>query len=606
MGTVPKGQFPVFVVAGHKGRFIEHYRSRFGWAGLMTVSGSDAHVMHVPSARIFWVLWIVVTVWLLACALLVGGEYGDGYLTIANSRYLFSDSPTYYLHRGPLAAIMLWPVEVLVELFSVGPFEMTPYHLYSAVLHSGYLLGCWWALQKTGASPTARIMAFAAAITTVVFYCYSPYLSHDILPGLLFLLMIYIANRWLSVASPVDALLLVIIGAAVVLIKQTYAVFWVVIVAYGAMALLFRWDDGRVGWQKLGLLLGLAALSGGLTWVGYAWFAAEEWANVPWYFRPWEMTIAVSEKFGRNADMVFPADLYLRNLHNLGILAMLLVIPGVIIALRGTDARLRMIAICWLMSAIAIQFVTFKEVRYALFLAPLTAALIVPAIEWAIKRRILLIAMVLVVVVDQVRGFSVAANQLTASGTIDPARFFASAGTEGRVVASKILSFVYDSRSPLRRDSYHGIYHVGARQIFELQYGETEVQEVAGTHELGTANLQPGDRVYVANSEVRRITPYTADNSPHMLAEYIAIAGRAVAFTLRRQGDGYVVDGHQDSYVMLVPDAEAGEVVPLLSTSTFGTDQLEELYGSMQDKDSLEVTGVIVDAVCRADSCQYR
>jgi hypothetical protein len=57
---------------------------------------------------------------------------------------------------------------------------------------------------------------------------------------------------------------------------------------------------------------------------------------------------------------------------------------------------------------------------------------------------------------------------------------------------------------------------------------------------------------------------------------------------------------------MLVPEAEAGEVVPLLSTSTFGTDQLEELYGSIQDKDSLEVVGVIVDAVCRADSCQYR
>jgi len=572
----------------------------------MTVSGSDAHVIHVPSARIFWVLWIVVTAWLLACALLVSGEYGDGYLTIANSRYLFGDNTSYYFHRGPLAAIMLWPVEVLVELFDVGPFEVTPYHLYSAVLHSIYLLGCWWALRNTGASPMARIMAFAAAITTVVFYAYSPYLSHDILPGLLFLLMIFIANRWLSVGSRVDALLLVIIGAAVVLIKQTYALFWVVIVAYGAMALLFRWDDARVNWRKLGLLLSLAALSGGLTWVGYAWFAAEPWAHVPWYFRPWELAVAVSEKFGRNADMVFPADLYLRNLHNLGVLAMLLVIPGVIVALRGKDARLRMIAICWLMSAIAIQFVTFKEVRYVLFLAPLTAVLIVPAIEWAIKRRILLIAMVLVVVVDQVRGFTVAANQLTATGTIDPVRFFESAGTEGRVVASKIISFVYDTRSPLQRDSYHGIYHVGARLIFELQEGETEVHEVVDTRDLGMANLQSGDRVYVANSEIRRITPYTKDNSPHMLPEYIAIAGRAATFTLRRQGDGYVVDGHENSYVMLVPDSEAGQVTPLLSISPIEADQLENVYGSMQDKDSLEVTGIIVDAVCRADSCQYR
>jgi len=367
----------------------------------------------MPTARIFWVLWSIVTVWLLACAFLVSGEYGDGYQTIANSRYLFGDSPSYYLHRGPLAAIALWPVEILVELFDVGPFEVTPYHLYSAVLHSVYLLGCWWAIRKTGASPIARIIAFVAAITTVAFYCFAPYLSHDILPGLLFLLMIYIANRWISEGSRVDALLLVSIGAAVVLIKQTYALFWVVIVAYGAMALLLRWDDGRVDWRKFGALTGLAALSAGLTWIGYAWFTADEWSYVPWYFRPWELAIAVSGTFGKSADIVFPADLYLRNLHNFGVLAMVLVLPGVIIALRGKNARLRMIAACWLMSAIAIQFVTFKEVRYVLFLAPLTAVLIVPAIEWATKRRALLIAIVLVVAADQVRGLSIAAEQLT-------------------------------------------------------------------------------------------------------------------------------------------------------------------------------------------------
>jgi len=560
----------------------------------------------VPSARIFWVLWIVVTAWLLACALLVAGEYADGYQTIANSRYLFSDSPTYYFHRGPLAAIMLWPVEVLVDLLDIGPLEVTPYHLNSAVLHSIYLLGCWWALRHTEASPLARIFAFVAAISTVVFYAYSPYLSHDILPGLLFLLMIYIANRWLSVGSRVDALLLVIIGATVVLIKQTYALFWIVIVAYGAMALLFRWDDARVDWRKLGLLLSFAVLSGGLTWVGYAWFTADKWAYVPWYMRPWELALGVSEVFGKNAHMVFPADLYLRNLYNFGVLAMVLVIPSVIVALRGRNARLRMIAICWLMSATAIQFVTFKEVRYFLFLAPLTAVLVVPAIEWSIRRRIPLIAMVLVIAFDQVRGFSVAASQLAATGTINPPRFYESAGTGGRVVASKSIAFVYDARSPLQRDTYHGIYHLGARLYFALQEGKTEVHELIATDELGMAKLQSGDRVYVVTTEVRRLAPYTEDNSPNMLSEYIAIAGRAATLTLRRQGLGYVADGHENSYVMLVPDSEGEKITPLLTNSDIDVDQLEMIYGSLQGRDSLDVTGVIIDAICRADSCQYR
>jgi hypothetical protein len=57
---------------------------------------------------------------------------------------------------------------------------------------------------------------------------------------------------------------------------------------------------------------------------------------------------------------------------------------------------------------------------------------------------------------------------------------------------------------------------------------------------------------------------------------------------------------------MLVPDPEAGPVTPLISTSIFEGNQLEALYGSVQDRDSLEVTGIILDAVCRADSCQYR
>jgi len=572
----------------------------------MRDSGSDAHLIHVPSARIFWVLWIVVTAWLVACAFLVNGEYGDGYLTIANSRYFFSDNPLYWLQRGPLAAIMLWPVEVLVELFNIGPFEVTPYHLYSAVLHSIYLLGCWWALRTTGASPMARILAFATAVTTVVFYGFAPYLSHDILPGLLFLLMIFIANRWLNKGGWRDAVLLVLIGAAVVLIKQTFALFWVFIVVYAGIAMVFRWDDRRVDWRKLGILLGFAALSGVLTFAGYALFIADDWGHLPWWIRPFAVVVSVTTTFSRGADLVFPADLYLRNLHNLGVLAMLLVIPGVISALRGRNARLRMIAVCWLMSAAVTQIVMFKEVRYVLFLAPLTALLIAPVIERALRRRALLIAMVLIVAVDQVRGFTVAANQLTATATIDPVRFFESAGTKGRVVASDFISFVYDTRSPLLRDTYHGIYHVSARVIFALQENEIEVYELDDTRKLGEADLQPGDRVYVANFSVRRFFPYTPDNSPGALSEYIAVAGRAAKVMLRRQEDGYVVDGHENSHVMLVPDPEVGEVAPLLSTLIFEPDQLESIYGSLQDMDTLEVTGIIVDAICRGDQCRYR
>jgi hypothetical protein len=572
----------------------------------MAGAGRGLHEIHVPSAKIFWVLWALVTTWLIACAFLVNGEYGDGYLTIANARYFFSDNPLYWLQRGPLAAIMLWPVEVAVELFNIGPFEVTPYHVYSAAWHSVYLLGCWWALGTLGASPTARILAFATAIMTVAFYGFAPYLSHDILPGLLFLLMIFLANRWLKTGGRRDALFLVVIGTAVVLIKQTYAIFWISIVIYAGLSVLFRWDDSRVDWRKFGILLGLAAVSGVVSFAGYAIFIADDWGFIPWYMRPLSVMLTVKEQFSRSADLVFPADLYLRNLHNLGILAMLLVIPGVILALRGSNARLRMIAVCWLLCAAFIQAVLFKEVRYTLFLAPLTAMLVVPVIERALRHRVLLIAMVLVVIADQVRGFSVAANQLTATATIDPVRFFEAPGIGERVVASEIVSFVYDTQSPLLRDSYHGIYHISARVIFALQENEIEVYELDDTRKLGEADVQPGDRVFVANFSVRRFAPYTADNAPNELPSYIAVAGRASMITLRRQEANYVAVGYEGSPVMLVPDPEVGEVAPLLSSSIFEPHQLETIYSSAPDTDTVEVTGIIVDALCRGDQCRYR
>ena len=575
-------------------------------AGFMTAIRSDSHAIHVPSAKIFWVLWVIVTAWLLACAFLVNGEYGDGYVTIANSRHVFSENPLYWLQRGPLAAIMLWPVEAVVQLFDIGPYEVTPYHLYSAVLHSIYLMVCWWALRTTGASPFARILAFATAITTVVFYAFAPYLSHDILPGVLFLLMIFIANRWLQKQSWRDALILVVLGSAVVLLKQTYAIFWFVIVAYAAIAMLFRWDDARVDWRKFGLLLGFAAISGILAFTAYALWIGGDWGRLPWYMRPWILVLTLTKTFGEHAEGVFPADLYLRNLHNFGILAMLLAIPGIIMAFRGRNARLRMIAVCWLLSALIIQLLTFREVRYLLFLAPLTALLIAPVIDLAFKKRALLVAMVLIVAVDQARGFSVAANQLTATATIDLVRFFESAGTEGRVVASENISFVYDARSPLLRDSYHGIYHVSARVIFALQENQTYVYELADTRDLGTAELQPGDRVYIANFQVRRFLPYTEDNSPNELSAYVAIAGRVDKVKLRRDGDRYVVAGRENSYTMLVPDPEFGQVAPLLSTLYFEPEQLEAIYGDLDEKDTDDVTAVIVDAICLGDRCKYR
>ena len=114
--------------------------------------------------RWFLLVWLLVSLWLLTCAFLVGGEYGDGYQTIANARYFFGDNPDIHAQRGPLAALLLWPAQAAVALLNTGALDVRPYHFYSAVLHSAYLLGCWLLLKRSGEAFVPRIIAFAIAI----------------------------------------------------------------------------------------------------------------------------------------------------------------------------------------------------------------------------------------------------------------------------------------------------------------------------------------------------------------------------------------------------------------------------------------------------------
>ena len=328
--------------------------------------------------------WMLISFWLLACALLVAGEYSDGYQTIANARYFFGENPDYYVHRGPLAALVLWPVEFVASFLSLHALDVRPYHLYSGLLHSAYLLGCWLLLKRSGQTFVPRLIAFATAILSVVFFAYAPYVSHDIIPGLLFLILTFLCNRWIRDPNARIALLLLLLGSAVTLIKQSYAIFWVALCIYTAFAFLLKWDDGRVSARKMLLLFAIAGLSGVLSWVGYGWFTAAEISGVSLLERPLVLINSVSAQYADEAGLatLFPQDLYIRNIHNYGIATALLVLPGLVLAFRGQDARLRMVAVCWLISVAMLQIVSFKEVRYLAFLAPLSAMLIVPVIQW--------------------------------------------------------------------------------------------------------------------------------------------------------------------------------------------------------------------------------
>ena len=561
---------------------------------------------EAKAERWFLLAWGFISLWILACALMVKGEYGDGYQTISNGRVLFADAVGYYVQRGPLAAFAMAPVELFRSLIHWDATDVRPYHIYSGLLHSLYLLGCWLLLKRSGGDRTSQFVAFAAAILSVVFYANAPHLSHDIIPGFLFLLLIYLCNSWLDSPTTKLALQLILLGAAVTLIKQTYALFWFALVAYALIAYAMKWDNARVSGQRLVTLFGLATISAIISWIAYGLVFAAAVPGTSILLGPVHLMASVSGQYGDDFELIFTTDLYLRNIHNYGIAAMLLVLPGIVFAFRGSDARMRLVAVCWIVSVIALQMVSFREVRYLAFLAPLTAVLIAPVVHRFMRQPVALGLLIAVITFDQYRGLSVSAAQLSSTGGIDIDRFIAAPDGDGRVVFSRTLSFVYMPASPMLRDPYHGIYHLSGRLYERLNENRIKVVIINHPLDIGVVGIVPGDRVFYSTNEVLRTKPWRDDNVPVPLAGLVMIAGDAMTVTLRREGNSYVVDGANNRFFMLVPRAESGQQLPVLSFDKYPAEEIERLYGDLDQRDELTVTGIAVKALCQADTCLYQ
>ena len=558
------------------------------------------------SERWFLLLWLTICVWLLICAFVVQGEYGDGYQTIVNARFLFGDSPNYYVQRGPLPAIVLWPVEMFVKIFSLDPIDVRPHHFLSALLHSVYLLGCWILLRRAPGGDVAKLLAFLAAILSVVFYAYAPFLSHDLLPGLFFLLFIFLTHRWLEHRKHQDAIWLILLGAAVTLIKQTYVIVWFSVLLYAVVAWLAKWDSARIGARQILDLTAMAAGSAVISFTAYALFIGPELPDESFFTRPLTLVSAISGQYGDDFAGMFAVDLYFRNLPNYGIAAMLLVLPGVVFAWRGSDARMRQIAFCWLLAIVVMQLLGFREARYLGFLAPLTAMLIVPVVQKLLAHRATAAILVLIVVFDQYRGIMTAAVPVTAAAKVDVARVINAPPGGGTVHASSVLSFAYHPASPLSRDRYHGFYHLTPLLLSGLYEGRYEIAEIGAPDQLGLSGIEPGDRVYFSNNTLLRRPPWTTDNRPSELDNFLLVAGNVVAVELSLQGGAFERVDNTGSYVMFLPDADIGPRLPRINTGTLSLAAATDLYGDIMQDNRLSVLAVEVHALCQADACSYR
>jgi hypothetical protein len=111
--------------------------------------------------------------------------------------------------------------------------------------------------------------------------------------------------------------------------------------------------------------------------------------------------------------------------------------------------------------------------------------------------------------------------------------------------------------------------------------------------------------VFYSNNTLVRRPPWPAQNVPADLPSFLLVAGDAMHAELVLHGDAYERRGADGSYVMYLPGPEQTEQMPVITPGALPRAAALRLYGQAAG-DRMQVTAVLVTALCQADRCSYR
>jgi hypothetical protein len=480
--------------------------------------------------RLELLLFVPCVAVLLAAAALLRVEYHDGYDAIANARYLLGTVADYNPNRTPMMSILLLPAEWVAKAVSLPPLSVWPQHLLMALLHIGYLIAVYVMICRVHGRGLATLAAFAATIPSVAFWSYAPFISHDILPGVLLLGMVLGAVRLVSQPSVRLWILLVLLGACAALIKQTFGLFWV-----GIFLAALLDCELRKQWRVLAMLLAGAVASGALTWLTLGWVLAGAWPETMLLLRPLRQLSHLQQQ-----AVSVPWWLYLGNAPVYGWCAVAAIIPALALA-RRQGRVLKFAAICWLVGALAMQLLGYKEVRYLLFLAPLSALILVPVFQAAARHRHLLVIGAALLVVDLGRA-SWEAVRLSDSffltgpvhDILEPLRTPQGKRRVPLYMSNQLLSYRDDTRAPFRGDRYHRMYHFSPSHAQRLLgYGPGEIFAIDPKALPQIAMEQAGAALLRTNRLIF---------NPDPAADHLQVCAVATHHTLVRSSQGWAGD----------------------------------------------------------------
>jgi hypothetical protein len=474
-----------------------------------------------------------VAAWLLLAAMLVDIEYYDGRSAICNARYFLGRSSFYLFDRGPLMAWVQMPAELVKDWLRLHPLEVRPHHVTMALLHVGYLLAVYGALVRRLGQQWSTFIAFATAVTSYMFFSYAPFISHDILPGALFLWMLIWSDEFARAPRLGMWLRLVAAGTLGPLVKQSLIVFWIAVLAAHILPTLFDADARhRTSPRALWWLAGGAVTSGLLAWFIYGIVLANWLPQVPVWLRPYRNLQYLAHQYD-GTGVRFPLWIYVRNLWAYGRVTTLLLIPGVVLSLSGSRLQ-RRVAFAWIVAVAFVHAWPQREVRYLALVAPLSALLIAPAVSMLGRHKLGALLIAALLLFDVGGALTEASRVATPFYRHSEARTLLEPLVDGDRLRRPLfhnlsmLSFVAPDQSPLAADRYHRIFHVGALQIGVLYgYPAADVKLVLPHQAMALTATAPEGSVLLFSNGILAHGPTWVPGPPvgsEMFAQALATA----------------------------------------------------------------------------------
>ncbi len=535
----------------------------------------------------------------------------DGYAAIANAQYFLGLEQAYFWQRGPGMSFILIPAEWIAESLNFHPLDVRAHHTTMILLHLGLLWFSWKELVKLYGPRPSVFLGFVAAVPCYLFFSYSPFVSHDLFPGIIVLWMLRLQMTYIDSPSAKVWFMLVLLGCMAALIKQTYALFWpITLVATWLSSLNRKPEKAPMNRAIIALVCG-ATLSGIFTFVIYSLVLADSFPGVTFWMRPWAQAVATSSYVSQGGETGAGFDqwIYIRNLSASGVLAMALILPGIGMAFLSGKPMVRATAVAWTLFFVFLQLIPFKEVRYVAFLAPLTAVLIVPVIAGLYKMRpaygLLLITvwmMDLWAVISEASRLQHPYYRSVVAEFLKPLPLVADLNS--RIIVASPLSFVSPDNFALRRDRYHRISSLIGDQIQILyKYPAGVVRTLSSGEEWDEAEARVDSILLIANDMATRRPPFRADNQPWLRDGFSQLLAVAETVNLELTPLGYRLKETRSQPVMIFA-ASGIDAQPLTSVDLFDVASVQRLRGLTAPPAHMSLLGFRIKTYCDEKGCR--